>query len=68
MAVVPPLSRPGDEFYVIKGIRVPVLLRPVDSGLEESQQPKYCLVGDTYLYGMMKGEGLSLPSRKLDLI
>lgn len=68
MAMVPPLSRPGDEFYVIKGIRVPVLLRSVDSSPQDSNGRTYELVGDAYFHGMMKEEGLSLPSRQLELI
>lgn len=54
MAMVPPLSKAGDEFFVIKGIQMPVLLRRVD----DSSQ-RYQLVGDAYLHGMMRGEALS---------
>jgi len=53
MAIVPPLSRPGDLICLIKGARRPYVLRrasPPEKPLE------YTLVGCCYVQGVMDGE------------
>lgn len=47
---VPYNAKPGDHLYVSKGMRVPVVLRPV--GNSGSWQ----LVGACYIHGLMDGE------------
>jgi hypothetical protein len=54
--VVPALSRVGDEIVIMKGGCVPFVLR--ESG------ETWKLVGECYIHGMMKGEGLWLPGVK----
>ncbi|UPX11197.1 uncharacterized protein EKO05_0001817 [Ascochyta rabiei] len=51
--VVPPLSQVGDNVAIMKGGCVPFVLR--ESG------EKWRLVGECYVHGIMKGEGLWLP-------
>jgi hypothetical protein len=68
MAMVPPLSKAGDEFFVIKGIRMPVLLRRVSDISQEVGRPMYQLVGDAYLHGMMKGEALLFEACEVVLV
>ncbi len=43
--------RPGDEIWVLKGGRVPYVLRPV-----EGETGTYGFVGDCYVHGIMRGE------------
>jgi hypothetical protein len=68
MAMVPPFSRAGDELFVIRGIRVPMLLRRIDDDVECAWRPRYQLVGDAYFHGMMKEEALSLEPCELMLV
>ncbi|KAE9365013.1 HET-domain-containing protein [Stipitochalara longipes BDJ] len=49
MGMVPPCTRPGDMCFVIPGMAVPLVLRPKVNG-------RYNLVGDSYIYGVMRGE------------
>lgn len=51
--VVPGLSQVGDRVAIMKGACVPFLLR--ESG------EKFRLIGECYVHGIMKGEGLWLP-------
>jgi hypothetical protein len=51
--VVPSLSQAGDLVAIMKGGCVPFVLR--ESG------EKWKLVGEGYVHGIMKGEGLWLP-------
>lgn len=67
MAMVPPLSRPEDDIYVIKGIRVSLLLRHISSLSEDAEGLSYQLIGDVYLHGMMKGEVLLTSSEICEL-
>jgi hypothetical protein len=54
--VVPGLSQVGDRVAIMKGGCVPFVLR--ESGY------KWRLVGECYIHGIMKGEGLWLPDVK----
>ena len=44
----PRMSQPGDSIFLVKGSRVPLILRPGESGWE--------LIGDCYVHGIMQGE------------
>ncbi|KAI2465272.1 heterokaryon incompatibility protein-domain-containing protein [Annulohypoxylon bovei var. microspora] len=48
-----PSIRPGDEVWVIDGSRVPFILRP-EPGVSDRR-----LIGETYLHGIMHGEGIA---------
>jgi hypothetical protein len=54
--VVPALSQVGDTVVVLKGGCVPFILR------EDNE--KWSLVGECYIHGIMRGEGLGLPGIK----
>lgn len=56
IGVVPGLSRAGDVIAIMKGGRVPFVVR----GSEE----RWRLIGECYVHGIMKGEGLWLPGVK----
>ena len=49
MGIGPEKSLAGDEVWILRGARVPILLRPI------REQAKV-VVGETYLHGMMNGE------------
>lgn len=51
MALVPPLSRPGDIVYIILGMQTPFVLRQKDDH-------RYELVGECYVHDIMDGEKL----------
>lgn len=53
LGVGPAGTRPGDEVWVIKGAKVPFVLRRREGGSEE-----FALQGDTYLHGAMDGKML----------
>jgi hypothetical protein len=50
--VVPQLSKVGDIVCLIHGLQVPYVLRKFGE--------KFRLVGDSYIHGIMNGEGLQL--------
>jgi hypothetical protein len=52
MAIVPPLAYEGDIICVIKGARMPYVLRDKFSG----ERMLYNLVGSCYAHGIMDGE------------
>lgn len=58
--VVPFDCKPGDKVFILRGGAVPLILRPVesDSAAEDSDQ-RYQLIGDSYIRGVMYGDGLS---------
>ncbi|PVH69821.1 hypothetical protein DL98DRAFT_438238 [Cadophora sp. DSE1049] len=49
----------GDEVYVLRGARLPFLLRRAQCpiGLEVSG-PAYRMVGESYIHGIVRGEAL----------
>lgn len=51
--VVPPLSQVGDSIAIMKGGCVPFVLR--------GSNERWRLVGECYVHGIMRGEGLWLP-------
>lgn len=58
--VVPLDCKPGDKVFVLRGGAVPLILRPMASGLADgAKEQKYQLIGDAYIRGVMYGEGLS---------
>jgi hypothetical protein len=72
VGLVPGQAQVGDHVAVVFGMPVPLVLRNVigrdgrgeladerHEVLEEQQQPKYRLVGDTYVTGVMQGELLA---------
>jgi hypothetical protein len=46
----------GDEIHVAAGGNCPLVLRPVNNPQSPSTNPRYTLVGDCYLHGIMDGE------------
>ncbi|KAF5686208.1 NRPS-like enzyme [Fusarium denticulatum] len=55
-ALLPQVNRPGDFVWILKGCRLPVLLRP-----SISHGGSYEFVGGGYVYGIMNGEMLEKP-------
>lgn len=53
-------TKQGDVVVLVTGKRVPVILRPLGS----PHEPKYQLLGDTYVHGIMHGEAMT-PDLKL---
>jgi hypothetical protein len=51
LALAPESAAVGDEVWIIPGSSMPIMLRPLGKG-------KYKLIGETYLHGVMHGEGL----------
>lgn len=49
----PELARSGDEVWIVRGSRVPVLLRKTMDG------NGYNLIGETYVHGVMYGEAVT---------
>jgi hypothetical protein len=55
-------ARVGDEIWLAKGARVPVVLRPegekkrLGAEVEEGGLGPYRFVGDAYVHGVMYGE------------
>ena len=53
----------GDEVFIVKGSRVPLILRPIErtllprSGLSEREQG-YLFLSECYLHGFMDGEAV----------
>ena len=54
MGVGPPEMLPGDSVVILLGGRVPFCLRAA----EDETKGHYTLVGDTYVHGLMDGEGV----------
>ena len=56
--------RPGDVVAILRGGRVPYILRPTNDG------DKYVFLGEVYVQGLMKGEALLLGdlSEKITLV
>jgi hypothetical protein len=46
----------GDEIHIVAGGNCPLVLRPVNNPQSPSTNPRYTLVGDCYLHGIMDGE------------
>ncbi|KAF5588821.1 triacylglycerol lipase II precursor [Fusarium subglutinans] len=55
-ALIPKITRPGDSLWILKGCRLPVVLRP-----SVSHNDSYEFVGGGYVYGVMNGEMLEKP-------
>lgn len=55
LGLAPWNAKVGDKVFVLKGGKTPFLLRGVDRQLDA-----YELVGETFVYGIMGGEGLEL--------
>jgi hypothetical protein len=68
IGLVPPATREGDELCIILGSQTPSVIRrsAVDDGYKRAVAPEeddgedwlreYCLVGESYVHGMMDGE------------
>lgn len=48
LGLVPPIAQPGDAIALLKGARVPIILRQKETAWE--------LIGDSYIHGVMFGE------------
>ena len=53
----------GDEVFIVKGSRVPLILRPIEGNLlpqfgRSERQQGYLFVSDCYLHGFMDGEAV----------
>ncbi|CAH0051582.1 unnamed protein product [Clonostachys solani] len=55
LGLVSYLAREGDEVWILKGGRVPVVLRPVETKTGETH---YKFVCDSFIYGIMSGEAV----------
>ena len=55
MGLCYPNTLPGDEVWVMKGVQVPYILRPLDSA-DAGCAVKYSFLGDCFLNGIMDGE------------
>ena len=55
MGLCHPNTRPGDEVWVMWGIRVPFVVRPLELA-DAGCAGKYSFLGDCFLYGIMDGE------------
>jgi hypothetical protein len=56
--LVPPRAITGDLICILYGADVPFVLRAVKT--HQDDQPKYRLVGESYIHSLMDGEGLEL--------
>jgi hypothetical protein len=55
IGLVPTLSEPEDQVWVIRGCRVPLVIR------ESSSRPGYLqIVGASYVHGIMDGEAFNI--------
>lgn len=55
----PTMARPGDEVWVLAGLSVPAILRPVPGPMEAGRPPtrkRYEFVGEAYVHDGMHGE------------
>jgi Heterokaryon incompatibility protein (HET) len=63
IGLAPQDAEPGDKIYVVKGSRIPLVLRPAAPRhfmqRELNTHPLYELVGDAYVHGIMFGEKFS---------
>jgi hypothetical protein len=55
---VPRMTAPGDVVCILKGGRVPDVLRPCAGGT-------YTWVGECYVHGLMEGEAMSMSDFKI---
>ncbi|PQE10655.1 heterokaryon incompatibility protein [Rutstroemia sp. NJR-2017a BBW] len=56
VGVVPNIAKVGDVVAILKGGRVPFVLKK-----SEKREKVFRLIGECYIHGLMNGEGLSLP-------
>jgi hypothetical protein len=54
----PPTMQVGDEVWVLSGGRPPFVLRPCDDSVPGGESDMHEFVGDSYVYGIMKGEAV----------
>ena len=48
LCLLPKLAKPGDQLVILKGARVPAIVRPLDGWFE--------FIGEAYVHGIMNGE------------
>ncbi|KAG4422555.1 hypothetical protein IFR04_004324 [Cadophora malorum] len=63
IGLCPPGAMKGDKVFEVKGEKVPIMLRKVGVGLEET----YRLVGDCYCHGL-EPEKMEIPELKVEVI
>lgn len=58
----PEEAREGDVVFILLGCSVPLLLRKVDYGSDDSDEAddEHELVGECYVHGVMDGEGMTM--------
>ena len=61
VGLVPPFTVPGDLIVVLKGARVPFLIRP-SGGPTVNSLATYLLVGECYIHGIMRPKGCDFQS------
>lgn len=59
LVVGPVAAKVGDQVVVLKGGRVPFVLRKVAADSDERKAGSHQLVGECYCYGLMNGEAFS---------
>jgi hypothetical protein len=62
---VPHCAERGDSVVVIKGVSVPMVIRPV---VDDGHTGRFELVGQAYYYGFMHGEMLIHPQPEFEAI
>jgi hypothetical protein len=62
LAVVQRLSKLGDKVCILPSSKVPLLIRQVPDTEDRDDHNHYQLVGESYVDGLMFGEGLSMGS------
>ena len=60
IGLIPTRAKPNDLICIIPGGKVPYLIRP----LPQRGQDYYRFVGEAYIHGLMKGEGMKLGKAK----
>ena len=55
MGLCHPNTKLGDEIWVLRGVRVPFVLRPIEVA-EEGCASRHSFLGDCFLHGIMDGE------------
>ncbi|EXF72947.1 hypothetical protein CFIO01_04653 [Colletotrichum fioriniae PJ7] len=60
----------GDQIWVVKGGRVPLILRPLPGPYRDTQEEDFTFVGDSYVHGIMEGElfEIDLPDTRVTLV
>jgi len=55
-AMVPLETKEGDSVVVLRGAKVPLVVRAIDTSDRESKDGLFTIVGGAYVHGFMDGE------------